>query len=71
MSSPSSDQPSVTLAEFIQQVGASRFISIRDGQPYCLAPDDPEALALYQEVMAALAAGTITTVSNASRMSDG
>jgi hypothetical protein len=68
--SVSPDQVSPSLEQFIRQEGISRFLTIRDGQPYCLAPDDPEAVALFHEALAALEAGTITALPAASRTDD-
>jgi hypothetical protein len=71
MSQPQPPSSALSLAEFLRQSGAGRFLAVRDGQLVCLAPDSPEALAIYERVLAALAAGTITDLRAPSGMSDG
>jgi len=63
---PSHDLSPSALEAFVASVGAGRFLAVRDGQLVCLAPDDREAQHLYQQVKAALTAGTITDLRTSS-----
>ena len=62
--------PPLSLAEFLAQTRAERFLSLQDGQLVCLDPESPEAQTLYQQALAAIAAGAVSLPSPL-RPSDG
>ncbi|MBA3824185.1 MAG: hypothetical protein H0X24_09865 [Ktedonobacterales bacterium] len=51
----------ISLTDLLDALNA-RFVVVRDGEVICLQPDSAEAQALAEQVRAALAAGTITTL---------
>lgn len=68
---PSPSEPcAVSIETFLHQVGAERVLAVQDGQLICLDPESAAAQALYQQALAAFAAGAITDLRQVSGASD-
>jgi hypothetical protein len=69
MDTPTPNTPShpISLADFMRLPGSlQRFVHVENGQLVPSDPDSPEVQAAYQQILAALEAGTIADLTRGS-----